>query len=259
MSIYISIVSHGHEKIIKELCCVSELSEKFNIVLKSNKPNENFCDLMNSHTIHWIDEQYGCGFGHNNNIVFNYCRFRLGMKDDDIFIVLNPDVIITINAIEKLAKEMIEGNISLAAINLYKDSLFNQYDNSIREFPSLFHFVKSFLGLPNSSLINKSIIHEACRVDWAAGSFIAFKAKHYHNLQGFDEKYFMYCEDIDICYRSCKLNEKVMYFPSIKATHLACHANRRLLSKHFYWHVRSVVRFLLTKVNLTINRSSIIK
>ena len=45
---------------------------------------------------------------------------------------------------------------------------------------------------------------------------------YYRQLNGFDERYFMYCEDIDICYRSCKIHGKrVMYFPNIKAVHLS--------------------------------------
>ncbi len=39
-------------------------------------------------------------------------------------------------------------------------------------------------------------------MEWVAGSFIAFKSSSYRKVQGFDENYFMYCEDIDICYRA---------------------------------------------------------
>jgi GT2 family glycosyltransferase len=67
----------------------------------------------------------------------------------------------------------------------------------------------------------------------------------YRALKGFDEGYFMYCEDIDICYRAKQLATDILYFQDIKAVHLAQHSNRRVFSKHFFWHLKSIARFLL--------------
>jgi hypothetical protein len=257
MTIYISVVSHGHSTLISQLSCLSSLTKIFQVVVKSNKPNDQFDNLIISPNFHWIDEQYRCGFGHNNNIVFEYCRSMLGMKEDDFFIVLNPDIVIEVNEIESVIKQMIQSKNKLSAINLFKDTQYSVYDNSIRNFPSLMQFCKSFLGLGNSSVLDKSILMTPSPVDWASGSFLAFKVDHYGRLGGFDENYFMYCEDIDICYRSYLAGERVTYYPNVKALHLAKHANRKLFSKHFYWHVTSVIRFLLTKAGLTKAKSSI--
>ena len=55
-------------------------------------------------------------------------------------------------------------------------------------------------------------------VDWAAGSFLLFKASLFRKLGGFDPGYFMYCEDIDICWRAQKLfNQQLLFNPNIKA------------------------------------------
>ncbi|MDE1220613.1 glycosyltransferase family 2 protein [Vibrio aestuarianus] len=218
------------------------------MVVKSNKPGDLFESLNNKHNFHQIDGSYGCGFGENNNIVFDYCCSVLGMKEDDYFIVLNPDVIIKPCMIKILIEYMERDRINLAAINLFKDEAEEVYDNSIRQFPSLLQFVKSFLGFNNDSLLDKNQLTSSIEVDWAAGSFLAFRASHYKALKGFDEKYFMYCEDIDICYRSCLVGERVTYFPDVKAIHLAKHENRKLFSKHFYWHVSSVFRFFFGKI-----------
>lgn len=257
MTIYISVISHGHSDLINQLSCLSSLSSAYQIVIKSNKSKDSFYNLIASKNLYWIDEKYNCGFGHNNNIVFEYCCSERGMTVDDYFIVLNPDVVITSNQIEQLINDMILNDVKLSAINLFKDTDCTIYDNSIRKFPSLIQFTKSFLGLGNSSILDKSKVLTPMQVDWAAGSFLAFKASHYAELGGFDENYFMYCEDIDICYRSHLIGERVTYFPEIKALHLAKHANRRLFSKHFYWHLTSVLRFLFTKMGLTKSKSSL--
>jgi hypothetical protein len=257
MTVYISVISHGHAELIESLSCLSSLCQNYIIVIKSNKLGDHFNSLFHSNNFHWINEHYYLGFGNNNNIVFSYCESELGMKPDDIFIVLNPDVVISTESIDRLIEKMKIDNTKLAAINLFKDTEYSVYDNSIRTFPSLLQFIKGFLGYGNSSIINKGHVKESCNVDWAAGSFLAFIASHYSRLNGFDEGYFMYCEDIDICFRSNKLNSPVTYYPSISAQHLANHENRNIISKHFYWHVCSVFRFMLTSKGYTRAKSSL--
>ena len=257
MNIFISVISHGHSELINKLECLSELSEGFNVVVKSNKPKDCFDDIKLKSNFHWLDGDYGLGFGHNNNIVYEYCRKSLGMVSEDCFVVLNPDVIIKADDILTLVEKMDANFCKISAINLFKDDNKSIHDNSIRNFPSFSQFAQSFLGLGNSAIIDKSQLKTPSYVDWAAGSFLAFKASHYYDLNGFDENYFMYCEDIDICYRSQLLGERVLYFPEIKAIHLAKHANRKLMSKHLYWHVKSVIRYLITKLGFTKAKSSL--
>ncbi|WP_429090577.1 hypothetical protein [Aeromonas rivipollensis] len=257
MNIYIAVVSHGHSELINRLSCLSSLVEKYQVVVKSNKYGDDFNGLLANQNFKWIDSQYGCGFGRNNNIIFNYCCSSLGMSKDDCFIVLNPDVVISIVCIERLAHELRLRKTQLSAINLFKDTESTNYDNSVRKFPSLLQFIRSFLGLGNTSIIDKDKLTIPSKVDWAAGSFLAFRAGHYAALGGFDENYFMYCEDIDICYRSHLLGESVTYYPEIKALHLAQHANRKFFSKHFYWHLTSAIRFLFTKMGLRKAKSSL--
>jgi N-acetylglucosaminyl-diphospho-decaprenol L-rhamnosyltransferase len=257
MSIFISVVSHGHGKLIQNLDCLSTLAKKHTVVVKINLKDVELVKYLEMNNIVCIDELYGIGFGHNNNIVYTYCKVHLSMKNDDLFFIFNPDVVTGLDVIDDLHDLMLKNNTQLAGVNLFKDDQYLIPDNSIRNFPSLIQFVKSFLGMKNATVINKKLVTESIKVDWAAGSFLAFKVSHYGKLEGFDEGYFMYCEDIDICYRSNMLGQPLIFYPQIKMLHLAQHANRAFFSKHFYWHVVSVVRFLLSKYNLTKTKSSI--
>lgn len=258
MSIFISVVSHGHFNLIRKLNCLAELSIEFNVVVKINLQEERLIPYLKENGIHYIDQQYGLGFGHNNNVVFSYCKNKLGMKSDDIFIVFNPDVISDVKTINKIVNSMRTNMTAIAAINLFKDSDFSIPDNSVRKFPTFINFFKSFIGLENSTIIHKESIEIPTNIDWAAGSFLAFKASHYDALKGFDENYFMYCEDIDICYRSKQAGYPVTFFPNVKMQHLAEHANRSVFSKHFFWHIKSVLRFLGTRRGLTNHKSSLL-
>ncbi|MFS1510732.1 MULTISPECIES: glycosyltransferase family 2 protein [unclassified Vibrio] len=244
--VYISVVSHGSDEVIKKLKCLEVLVDKFIVIVKSNTPCEDLSFLCGN-DFHWIDSDYGRGFGENNNIVFDYCLNDLGMNSDDIFIVLNPDVLILHAEILKLVDSMLYYKDSIASINLYRDVDLSIEDCSIRRFPNLLMLAKSLLGNTDGYVLNKREILIPTSVDWAAGSFLAFKSSHYKRLGGFDTGYFMYCEDIDICYRSYFLGEAVRYYPDIKAVHLAAHNNRKIFSKHFYWHIKSSLHFLLKK------------
>lgn len=257
MSIFISVVSHGNGELIKKLACLSELAKKYTVVVKINKKEQELIPYLETNNIRYIDDLYGLGFGHNNNVVYRYCKDHLSMKNENYFLVFNPDVIADTGTIDNLIELMLTDNVQVAGVNLFKDDNYSIPDNSIRNFPSLPQFVKSFLGMGNSAIINKALVKEAKEVDWAAGSFLAFKASHYARLKGFDEGYFMYCEDIDICYRSKLSGVPVMFYPQIKILHLAEHANRAIFSKHFYWHLSSVARFLLSKYGLITTKSSI--
>jgi GT2 family glycosyltransferase len=259
MKIFVSVVSHGHSNLINELSSLALLSEKLTVVVKSNQANDDFESLSKSNNFHWIDKYYNCGFGKNNNIVFKYCKDKLAMEDKDYFLVLNPDVIANASDIINLIEDMRMTGTKLATINLFRDRQYINHDNSIRSYPSFMDFASSILGLGNRTVINKENIEEKRHVDWSAGSFLAFKSGHYAELSGFDERFFMYCEDMDICYRSKQTGTMLVYYPCYKATHLAKHANRKVLSKHFYWHISSALRFLIYKKIGSVNRKKILK
>ena len=248
MAIFISVVSHGHGRLISNLGCLEKLAVDHTVVVKSNIGGDDLHALNEMSSVHWIDSSYGLGFGANNNIIYEYCKRELSLSSDDYFLVLNPDVIISEESLRDLVLKMDAENKRLSTINLFKNDSYSEYDNSIRHFPTLLQFASSFLGLGNKTIIDKSNINTRTDVDWGAGSFLCFKASHYEELKGFDERYFMYCEDIDICYRSHLMNVAVVYYPEIRAIHLAKHANRKVLSKHFIWHVSSVIRFTVGKI-----------
>mgnify|MGYP003385109483 CR=1 FL=1 len=250
MKIYISVVSHGHEKLISEIGCLAKLSEhlQIEIIIKNNAPliSHSLTSLAKKNTIHLLDECYGLGFGENNNYVYKWCVDNLSMFEDDWFLVLNPDVLVDASSIIDLVNRAVSNCHELATINLYKDNEYQIYDNCVRTFPTLLDFVSSYIGLGNKTILDKKNIFNEQKVDWAAGSFLLFKSSLYRDLGGFDPNYFMYCEDIDICWRAKRLKGKsLMFYPDIKAIHFAEHANRSFFSKHFIWHVKSMFRYLL--------------
>lgn len=242
---FLSVVSHGHGEIIQSsfgsgMATPPQLA----IVIKDNLGESDlkyFCKINN---IHYLDFSKGKGFGENNNLVFDYCVTELGMSVNDYFVCVNPDVKISASTIEELFVRLHRDRPSLFTVRLYKDSNFRTVDPAIRRFPRLSDFVKSFFFKVNPTILDEDSFARCSGVAWAAGSFLGFGVNLYKKLNGFDRRYFMYCEDIDICLRALSMGENLKVYWEIKAVHFAAHRNVNVFSKHFIWHLTSIFIYL---------------
>ncbi|MBL7444827.1 glycosyltransferase family 2 protein [Escherichia coli] len=242
--LFISTVSHNSDRIIVENNVLHSLSSTFEVVVKCNtKCTESLRSSALESNIHIIDGNYSRGFGDNNNIVFKYCKNNLGMRLDDYFLILNPDVVIDVCTLEELLKRVANNSVNISTINLHKDLELKHTEGSIRRFPGVFTPLIAFLSGRNPDEYDKKSIYHETFVDWASGSFLLFKASVYEALDGFDERFFMYFEDVDICRRAKKHGYKLTYYPDLKATHFGAYRNRDFFSKNFALYLRSYILY----------------
>ncbi|MFC5078834.1 Rhamnosyltransferase WbbL [Vibrio thalassae] len=247
MTLFISVVNHNHDNMIINNSTLQSLASEYTVIIKSNtKPSKELTGYCKSFGILLIEGVVRKGFGENNNEVFDYVVRNFGLQSTDYFLVLNPDIEITLSTVKNLMFKVIKDNTLISTINLYKDRNFKQHDYSIRYFPSLLNPLKSLLKIKRSDFYDKSQVFSPTIVDWAAGSFLLFRNDLYKNLNGFDEKYFMYFEDVDICRRAKELNINVVYYPQFKAVHFAQHSNKSLFSKEQFYYIRSTYRYFFS-------------
>ncbi|MGH8765371.1 MAG: glycosyltransferase, partial [Burkholderiales bacterium] len=83
-------------------------------------------------------------------------------------------------------------------------------------------------------------------VDWVAGMFMLFRSDAFRAAGGFDESYFMYYEDVDICRRIGAAGRSVTYNPAAEVIHAAQRASRRKPRLALY-HLASALRFLASR------------
>jgi GT2 family glycosyltransferase len=78
------------------------------------------------------------------------------------------------------------------------------------------------------------------RVDWVNAACLVLPLSVWQRLGGFDARYFMYCEDVDLCLRLRLAGLQLVRAPAqiVHAGQRASHRNWR----HFFWHLRSLVR-----------------
>lgn len=174
------------------------------------------------------------GFGANHNAAFQLCN-------QPYFCPLNPDIKIYGDIFYELVK-VLQNLPSSAVIAPLVLSPKGKIENSIRHFPTLRCLFKKAIGKDDSHYLvtpGDPIFFP----EWIAGMFMLFRSENFKRLGGFDEQFFLYYEDVDICARVWQSAMKVAACPSFTVVHDARRDSHRKFN-YFLWHLTSLVRFL---------------
>jgi GT2 family glycosyltransferase len=172
------------------------------------------------------------GFGANHNQAFK-------SSHGDYFCILNPDIRLLDCPFPVLIESLKKAGVGVVAPLVL--SPVGSIDDSARHFPS---FKKIFLKLFTRRWTSDyALNNDPINVDWVAGMFMLFTKKTFEHLNGFNERYFLYYEDVDICARLNLAGLKVMVNPAARVVHYAQHSSHRSL-KYLRWHISSLYRFL---------------
>jgi GT2 family glycosyltransferase len=236
-SILFSVVSHGQGELISELlfdlnnidlCHFDEVE----IVITLNIPEDETFLAKSNRSLKVIRNLRPIGYGSNHNQAF-------AMSKSDYFVVLNPDVRISGILISKFIENGPTSWGCLAPKVFSKDGTL---EDNARKYPTIGRILKRVLfrrGVPDYSKLSSELIP----VDWVAGMFILFPSNVFRDVGGFDNGYFMYLEDADICKRIRNQGYEVFYDLSQSIVHDARRSSFKSFI-HFKWHIRSMIRFL---------------
>jgi len=154
------------------------------------------------------------GFGAANNIGAKKAKGEL------LFFV-NNDTLFIDETIEKLAKFFSEQN----DCGIISPKLMNgdrTFQLSFGKYPSIAVELDAKRISKDYSLQEKEEIvsNEPTQKDWVTGAAIMIKRDLFEAIGGFDERFFMYFEDIDLCRMIDKRGFKSFYIPSVSLVHL---------------------------------------
>ena len=183
--------------------------KNFKIIVVDNGKNEKILDkIQNFKNIQVISKNKNLGYGRAINFAFENVS-------TNFFLALNPDLTIDVNSIENML------------------NIFNQYSDCgivapvtvpDKDFYGAFP-ERNLKNVDSSSaiksrelLLNSKIEGELC-VDVAKGCALLISAKHFKNIGKFDEKYFLFWEEIDLCRKSRSKKNSVIVTPKSKAQH----------------------------------------
>ena len=232
--ISISIVSHGHGQMVTKLVFqLLEFPEVSEIFVVKNIP-ENLC-LPFSKKITLIENSSPKGFGCNHNHIFN-------MTNSFYFCPLNPDIFFTLNPFSVLIDSISRFNADLVSPLVLSSN--GTVEDSARKFPSFRNLINKFSG---GTLCEYSydLCEDISYPDWIAGMFMLFKSDTFKLLGGFDERYFLYYEDADICTRLWGHGYKLLINSSVSIIHDARRSSHSS-ARYAAWHFASMIRYFLT-------------
>ena len=237
-TISISIVSHLQAHLIEALladldrCCKTYPLE---VVLTLNLPEMlpfNPSDFSFPVLVH--ENTAPAGFAANHNRAFS-------LSTGQAFCVMNPDIRLDEEVFTVLYACLQKDAVGVVAPVVLGANL--TLEDSARRFPTPLKILCKALGGCRSSdyVVKTDLIYP----DWVAGMFMLFRREMYEKLGGFNERYFLYYEDVELCARLRLQGYKVAMCPAAKVIHHAQRSSHNNL-KYLRWHLTSMLRFFLS-------------
>ncbi len=234
----ISVVSHRQALLVKRLLedLAKHCQDAAEVILTLNVDEPLPFKVTDfGYPVELIRNNSPRGFGANHNAAFLSCR-------RNTFCVLNPDILLTADPFPALLAELMRERIGVVAPRILDAN--GHTEDSARRFPTLRSLGAKALG--QADKLDYEIGTSALSPDWVAGMFMLFTSDAFRSVAGFDERYYLYYEDVDVCARLRAAGYDVRLVPSAFAVHHARRASHHRWL-HRAWHFKSIVRYLLTR------------
>lgn len=234
------------------LCeCVKSIQRNFvsehEIIVVNNSPESDVIELDKVTVIN----NRNLGFSQANNLA---SQKAIG----EYLLFLNADTILQKDISVPFLKEFNDKEFGAAGIGLrfpdgrYQLSYWHE-NNILNEFKNK-RLEESFKKNEQTVINNYSANDSIKEVDWVSGAAMLIKKDVYDKLSGFDEEYFLFYEDADICKRIKDINGKIYYFPFDGLVHFKGeNVNESFLSDTYYYSKKSQLIYYRKHNNL-INR-----
>jgi GT2 family glycosyltransferase len=225
----VSIVSHGQLELIRPLL---EQLDRFShaivdkVVLTINVPEP---DVLHGAAFRFpierIENSAPKGFGANHNQAFKRCSAPW-------FLVLNPDI--------RFDRDVLAPLVARAAADsgLLTPRILEPGKTEPEQHRAIITPLE-ILTRRRPGYVRPTV------PAWIPGLFMLFRSEAYAAIGGFDERFFMYGEDFDICARVRLRDWRIQVAEDLRAIHdarRASHADRR----HLFWHASSLMRLWLS-------------
>ena len=191
------------------------------LVDNGNTPaaRQSLCQLISSH------EKVRLMQGHGNVGFARGCNYGARLARGDYFLFLNPDAIITPNAAMKLAKCGRELKQPWVVGGLLRDENGLEQRGGRRRALTPMSAFATFTGLHKFPFFkpihmeHEPIPAKPVTVPVVSGAFLMMNRESFEMLGGFDERYFLHVEDIDLCRRAGKRRGEVVFVPNAAVMH----------------------------------------
>lgn len=166
-------------------------------------------------------------------------------------LVLNPDTQVMGDALQKLL-EFADANPQVGIIGPQLLNPDGSLQYSCRHFPdpvaAIFRNTPLGRLFPHNRYTRHYLMtdwdHQTIReVDWVSGAAMLIRRELIEQIGLFDERFFMYCEDMDLCYRAWQAGWKVLYYPEAVIVHTIGRSTDKAVNKMIRAFHVSMYRF----------------
>ena len=235
ISISVVVVTFNNQNTIQD--CLDTLSESLEnfkslVTVIDNDSHDKTCDIISSgfftqkfSQFEFIKNDFNVGFTKAVN------QGLVG-KQADLFLVLNPDVIMKKDTIQQLVKRL-EQHPDAGAVAPQLHFADGTIQPSCRTFPGKCDVIFEIFGLSrlfkNSQTFNRwkmpDFDHTTSRyVDQPQGAFVLVRNKVVQQIGHWDERFPMFFSDVDYCKRIYDAGWKILFCAEAFATHLKGHS-----------------------------------
>lgn len=221
MRLSVIIVHYQVSNLLRK--CLLSIQKNFNgflyeiIVVDNHSPNSEWKELKKEFPdVQFIELEKNLGFSKANNI---------GVKaaEGEYVYILNPDTEIEGDYFKEIL-DFADAQPDFGSLGLRMHNLEGEFlPESKRSVPNLFNsFEKLFTRFHNDSKTyyrNDVGEFDIAEVDVMTGANLLVKKSVYYEIGGFDEHYFMYGEDIDICYTILRHGYRNFYYGKYSILH----------------------------------------
>lgn len=183
------------------------------IILDNGSEDDSVQKIKKYQKVKLIESKTNLGFSKGNNEATK-------KASGEYLFFLNPDTEIMMDIFTKLIEFCkTHPDAGIVAPKLVMSN--EQTQPSVKRLPTVWGALKEYvLGLKNSYSQYVPEHSGPVEVEAVYGAAFLIKRDLFNRLQGFDERFFMYYEDSDLCKRVRKLGKKIYYCPDISVIHL---------------------------------------
>ena len=242
--------------------------DRIKIIVVDNCSTDNTCGLISAQfpSVFLIKNDVNAGFGAGNNV-------GIAASEGNWIFFLNPDSEIDLDCI-RILESYLNDNPKVGCVAPAVSDKTGKLELSYFHFTTLSISFLLATGLINlfpvnrisgKVVLNYKPVEETSEVDWVLGAAMMIRRDLIIKSGGFDESFFLYSEEEDVCYRLIKSGWKVIYLPSAKIAHFGGHSTSAIrpisiaaanwsrylfIRKHLGWISAELSRWIWVKMLL---------
>jgi GT2 family glycosyltransferase len=269
----LSIVTLNYKKKELTLACINSLYEQYKaefeknemeVIIVDNDSQDDSVPAMREEikkkkfaNMHVIQNSSNAGFGAG-------CNLGAHNSKGEFIMFLNNDTVVKDDGLIRMA-EYAKKNPNIAILGGQLRNFDGSLQASTGKFYTLWYAFLLLVGGQRYGLLDRSP-SKIEKVDWVKGGLLMIRRDVFEEIKGFDEKIFMYTEDMELCYRAHLVGKEVYFYPDVMVLHKEHGSTNKTFAivnifknlLYFYKKHRSPAEYMMMKSMMVAKAQSLI-